>query len=67
MAPISGIPKFVHRKNRDSTFDSFCSRCFVTVATAPLEAELELKERVHSCNPSDLIRLQNFREIELGR
>lgn len=59
VVPVPYMPNFVHRKNDDSTFDSFCRSCFVTVAKARLEAELEGKERDHICNPWDLKRFQN--------
>lgn len=52
MAAIIPIhPEFVHRSNRNGTTDSICRSCFITVATATWEAELERKERVHFCDP----------------
>jgi hypothetical protein len=59
MVPVPHMPSFVHRKNDDSTFDSFCPCCFVTVANARLETALEGKEREHICDPWDLKRFQN--------
>ena len=59
MIPVPSIPGFVHRKNCDGTFDSFCRGCFVTVAKTRLETELEGEERGHMCNPWDLLRFQS--------
>jgi hypothetical protein len=53
MAAVFPIrPEFVHRSNRNGTTDSSCRSCFITVANAMWEAELERKERVHACDPS---------------
>ena len=43
--------KFVHRVNRDGTYDSICRECFVTVATELREADLEPLENQHLCDP----------------
>jgi hypothetical protein len=59
VVPVPYIPNFVHRENADSTFDSFCRSCFVTVAKSRLEADLRGKERDHICDPWDLKLLQN--------
>jgi hypothetical protein len=47
-------PKFVHRANRDKTFDSICWDCFITVATEESEPDLEKAERNHVCDPSTI-------------
>jgi hypothetical protein len=40
---------FTHRfNNADGTVDSICHRCFKTVATATVEAALDLPERGES-------------------
>jgi hypothetical protein len=54
------ISQFVHRKNEDGTFDSICRSCFVTVATARFESELEGEEHDHICDPRDLKRTQKW-------
>ena len=41
---------FPHRKNKDGSFDSFCLKCFATVARATLESELGDHERAHVCD-----------------
>lgn len=49
---------FVHRENRDRTFDSFCRACLRTVGTARLEADLEDFERRHVCDPHEVERFK---------
>lgn len=44
-------PAFAHRTNRDGTIDSICRECFVTVATALWESELDQPEQTHVCDP----------------
>lgn len=52
MSPVfpAGM-NFAHRSNRNGTTDSICRRCFATVATATWEAELDVAERGHACEP----------------
>ncbi len=38
---------FPHRYNADGSFDSICSECFRTVATASTEDLLEAEEKAH--------------------
>jgi len=49
MGPQKPALKFPHRHNRDGSYDSICSRCFVTVATSYNEAELLAHEQKHVC------------------
>jgi len=42
---------FRHRHNQDGTFDSICSDCFLTIASANEEQKLYLLERIHECDP----------------
>lgn len=49
---------FVHRANKDGTFDSFCRACLRTVATGNGEADLEPFERQHVCNPYEAARFK---------
>lgn len=58
-------PDFVHRSNRDGTTDTICRSCFATVATAIWEAELERKERSHSCNPWTVERFKKHGKREV--
>jgi hypothetical protein len=46
----STTPHFVHRRNRDGSYDSICSLCAVTTASATAEANLAEGERLHQCN-----------------
>jgi len=40
---------FPHRKNADGTWDSICTKCFRTVATAKRESSLADAEAEHVC------------------
>lgn len=42
---------FIRRPKSHRTFDSTCTRCFLTVATDIHEAEVDRAERSHVCNP----------------
>lgn len=42
---------FAHRHNQDGTFDSICKTCFMTIMTAGLEADLQIGEKEHVCDP----------------
>ena len=44
-------PNFPHRFNADGSYDSICTLCRLTVATARIEAELSQFEHNHACNP----------------
>ena len=43
--------KFAHRENLDGTFDSICTYCFQTIASAKEESKLQLAEQKHVCEP----------------
>lgn len=45
------VPHYIHRPNRDGSFDSICHACFATVASVRNEGELAQHERTHVCNP----------------
>lgn len=51
---------FVRRANANGTTDSICTRCFVTVATATWEADLDHAERRHVCDSSLLERWKDM-------
>lgn len=40
---------YVHRPNKDGTYDSICTQCYVTVATTRNETELDMHESSHIC------------------
>lgn len=55
MSPVlSAGATFAHRSNRNGTTDTICRQCFVTVATAIWEADLDRAERTHTCAPGML-------------
>jgi hypothetical protein len=48
------FPYFPHRFNQDGMWESICSECFLTVAKAKIEKELEAHEKDHVCKGLDL-------------
>jgi len=42
--------EFVHRLNRDESFDSICKRCFKTIASHRMETVLSAAEDQHNCD-----------------
>jgi hypothetical protein len=50
---------YVHRFNPNGTTDSICKSCFLTVASAIWEADLDSAEREHKCDP---FRLKSLRK-----
>lgn len=52
---------FPHRANQDGTIDSICPRCYVTIGTSTLEADLASMESAHTCDPAIL---RHFQENE---
>ena len=55
---VSLDPDFVRRSNPNGTTDSICKSCFLTVATAMWEADLDSAERQHTCDPFRLSSLK---------
>lgn len=49
--------QFVHRRNAEGEFISFCRECILTVGVARFEDELSAAERRHICDPVDLARI----------
>jgi hypothetical protein len=47
--------RFPHRNNVDGTFDSICSRCYMTVASSRIEVCLIAPEAGHVCNPGRMM------------
>lgn len=57
------VAYFVHRANRDGSQKSICLRCFLTVATAFSEIDLEKTEKYHECAGSfEPENVQEFRQ-----
>jgi hypothetical protein len=50
-------PPFQHRDNEDGSFDSICTRCFLTVAGADEEDQLASHEAIHVCSPIRLFAI----------
>jgi hypothetical protein len=48
---------FAHRHNLDGTWDSICTRCFLTIATEWAEDGLSMHEQRHDCD--SLMRARN--------
>ena len=48
--PYTSHP-FAHRTNADSTVDSICKTCFMTVGTAQKSEALNALEAAHVCDP----------------
>jgi hypothetical protein len=51
---------FTHSRNRDGSFDSFCLKCFVTVAHCKSEPELAGFDKRHACEINPLSQRGNF-------
>jgi hypothetical protein len=45
-------PFFPHRLNEDGSYDSICTRCFATVASARTLEELHARDKEHTCRAS---------------
>ena len=52
--------QFLHRLNKDGTIDSICRECFATVVTSVWESNLEVEERKHRCDPSQIERYKKY-------
>ena len=48
---MTTFPAFVRRRNSNSSFDSICTKCFRTIASAGSEDELSAHEGKHVCDP----------------
>jgi hypothetical protein len=53
-------PNFPHRFNADGSYDSICTLCHLTVATAKTEAHLLQHERSHKCDPVRLYQVSQY-------
>jgi hypothetical protein len=50
-------PRFHHRENSPTSYDSICLKCFRTVSNQRTEGELGKDEDNHVCDPANLIYL----------
>jgi len=46
---MTTLTPFAHRRNRDASFDSICTKCFRTIASEDSEGKLFAREERHSC------------------
>jgi hypothetical protein len=54
LGPKSDDGTYVHRSNRDGTYDSICPMCFRTVISHVDRMTLAFAESAHKCEPGDL-------------
>ena len=45
------LTNFAHRHNSDGSYDSICTKCYATVASAGKEEALSSSESAHVCDP----------------
>ena len=57
---------FPHRRNPNGSFDSICTQCFRTIATAPAEDELHAAESAHDCMGYDSFEIMHRAGHERG-
>jgi hypothetical protein len=62
MSPLR--PSFLRHVNANGIVDSVCRNCYVTVASATRESELEEPERNHVCNPN---LVEHWKDIAKGK
>jgi hypothetical protein len=48
---MTTFPPFARRRNKNSSMDSICTKCFLTIASAGSEEELVPHEEKHICDP----------------
>ena len=51
---MHGSTNFAHRRNSDGSYDSICTKCYATAASAEKEESLSSSESAHVCDPSAL-------------
>jgi hypothetical protein len=56
---VQAASTFPHRLNQDTTYDSICPVCYLTVASSLVETDLTEHEALHAC---DTFRLHQLRE-----
>ena len=60
-------PNFPHRHNINGYYDSICTTCHLTIASARSEAQLDDYERKHTCNPIRLYQDVYKRQLRSHR
>jgi hypothetical protein len=48
---MTTFPAFARRRNQNSSVDSICTKCFLTIASASVEEGLVAHEEKHVCDP----------------
>jgi hypothetical protein len=48
---MTTFPTFARRRNNNSSIDSICTKCFLTIASAGSGEELVAHEEKHVCDP----------------
>lgn len=48
---MTSFPPFARRRNKDSSIDSICTKCFQTIASVAYEDDLAAHEQKHICDP----------------
>jgi hypothetical protein len=48
---MTTLATFARRRNQNSSIDSICTKCFLTIASACAEEELVVHEEKHVCDP----------------
>ena len=56
-------PEFTRRLKNDGAIDSFCTRCFVCVATSTSSIEVKTQENQHMCDPLLLHLLRRYMRL----
>jgi hypothetical protein len=57
---LPNAPLFVHRDNGDGTTDSFCRKCFITIASSQRKVDIECAEGNHKCDPMQLEYMESI-------
>jgi hypothetical protein len=52
------LPSFAHRRNADGSYDSICTKCYATIASAAREEALSSIESAHVCDPFYVYRAE---------
>jgi len=47
---VTTFISFARKRNRDTTIDSICTRCYQTIASAHTPSDLEAYEQAHRCD-----------------
>jgi hypothetical protein len=53
-------PNFPHRLNKNGFYESICTLCNLTIASARHEAQLRQYEQGHTCSPVRLVQVGRY-------